>query len=156
VEFGAKNQLRSLKNVYDIIHLLLLENRDPLTPKERIGNLVLAPFGVALVLLTIPLLFVSEAMLVCLASPVLFISLLLETFRDRFSIRCNMFGGFLLGCYCIVVSVSLVLPVAVFIIVQIPFFVYFAISFCFKVCRCKRRWQDAIPYMANRMIFDSF
>jgi len=153
---GAKKQLHSLENVYDVIRLLLLENQDLLSPKERIRNIVLAPFGFALVLLTIPLMLVSEMMFICLASPVLLISLLLETFRDRFGIRFKKCGVFLLGCYCIIVSVSLVLPVAVFLIVQIPFFVYFTITFCFKVCRCKRRWQDSIPYMANRMIFDSF
>jgi len=154
-KIGAKKQLHSLEHVYDVILLLLLENQNPLSPKERIRNIVLAPFGFALVLLTIPLLLVSEMMFVCLASPVLFISLLLETFRDRFGIRCNKCGAFLLGCYSIIVSVSLLLPVAVFIIAQIPFFVYFTIIFIFKVCRCKRRWQDVIPYMANRMIFDS-
>lgn len=153
---GVKKQLHSLGAVNDLIQFLLLENEESLSQREKIGNIVLAPFGFALVLLTLPLLLVSETMFVCLASPVFFISLLVETFRDRFGISCNTFGGFLLGCYSIIISVSLVLPVAMFIIAQIPFFVYFAITFCFRACRFKNRWQDAIPYMANRMIFDFF
>lgn len=155
-KIGVKKQLNSLGHVNDIIQLLLLENEDSLSEREKIWNIVLAPFGFALVLLTLPLLLVSETLFVCLASPVYFILLLVETFRDRFGIRCNTCGVFLLGCYSIIISISLVLPVAIFIMVQIPFFVYFAITFCFKVCTCKRRWQDTIPYIANRMILDFF
>jgi len=155
-KIGVKKQLHSLGDVNDLIQLLLLENEHSLSQREKIGNIVLAPFGFAVVLLTLPLLLLAETMFVCLVSPVFFISLLVETFRDRFGIYCNTCGVFLLSCYSIIISISLVLPLAVFIIVQIPFFVIFAITFCFKVCCCKRRWQDAIPYMANRMIFDFF
>jgi len=134
-----------------ILNWLALENENTVTRRDKITNLILTPFGLAWVLLIIPLLLMLETLCLFFISPVALAILLAQTCNESFNHYYDLFVRVSLIIFLTVIS--FVLLAAVIYTLQIPFLIYILITFCFDVLKCKRKWQDAHSYVARKLIF---
>jgi len=136
-----------------IFRFLPLENENPLSTIEKATNIILSPFGLAWVALTIPLLMTLE--IIC-------ISLSLLVFLLLFSgVVCS---DCLTNCYEIFSMLDIFITLMIVGIMFLPYaiilhillMIWIAINFCLLVLRFERRWQDAFLHITRRTIFESF
>jgi len=136
-----------------IINYLTRENQNPVSTKEAIANIVLAPFGLVWVALIIALIWCAETLCFCLVTPLVICRLLMEGFNECQNRVCYYLSETFCMCmYLTVVTFALAGPAIIFLFCQFLMLICCGITFCFKVCRCQRRWQDAFPHMARQVI----
>jgi len=152
-EIAVEQQVHSLGGTWDIFLNLLHENQNPLIVREKISNILLAPFGLAWTLAVIALLLLFEVLCLCIFSPVVLVQVIFELCREHLSHR-DCSKTLAVVAYTILVAVCLILPALAFLTVQLPFFTVNALDFCFQVFRCHKRWKDAFPYIANRTVLN--
>lgn len=139
-----------------IISWLTRENGNSVSTKEAIANILLAPFGFAWVVLSIVLVWLAEILCLCLVTPLVLLEHMLEVCNNRPRYYCyHLFETLCMVMYLTLITFTLMAPAIVFLFCQFFGLICLAGAFCFKVCRCRRRWQDAIPYMARRAILYS-
>jgi len=153
-EIAVVQQVHSSEGKWDIFLNLLYQNRNPLTLREKISNIIFAPFGLAWVLAIIALLLIFEALCFCIFSPVVLVQVIIELCRNRVTSHRDCFETLAVVAYTILVAVCHILPTIAFLIVQLPFFTVNALDVCFQVFRCEKRWKDAFPYIANLTVLN--
>jgi len=153
-EISGVQQVRSSESTWDIFLNLLIENQNQLILREKMCNIPLSPFGLAWVLAIIALLLILEFVCLCIFSPIVLAQVIFELFRDHINSNREFCETLAIVVYTILVAVCLILPALAFLTAQLPFLVVIALDFCFQVFRCKKRWKDAFPYIANRTVLN--
>lgn len=129
------------------------ENESPLTSIEKTTNFILAPLGIAWVVLIIPLLLVLEIVCISLSVLVLF-----------------LFFSAVVCCDCLTNSYEIFRKVDIFITVMIVVIMFLpyalilhillmlgiAMNFSLQVFKCEKRWREAFLEITRRTIFESF
>lgn len=151
---GEAHQFRPLDIFGFILNRLPLVSDNPVTGREKIANILLTPFGLAWVLLIIPLVLVLETLCLCLGLLVVLVMFIAEVCNDEsLNHFCDLCTR--LSVVIFLVLICVVLNTLVFI-AHIPFLVYFAGTFCYNVFSCRGRWQDAFPYITRQIILGSY
>lgn len=138
-----------------ILRRLPLENQNPVSAREKIANTLITPLGLAWVAVIIPLLLVLETSCVSLCIPVVIVMFMVELcqdfsgeFSDLFMRSCVLVTLICMGVVCVLYGILVFM-------MQILLLMHIAMAFCLDVFRCKRRWQDAFPYMTRRIVLES-
>lgn len=151
-----KQELSSLENSLFFVRLALRENLNDLSSREKMANTLLAPIGLAWVVLIFLLLLLFETMLVCFCVPLVHVKLVIDVFNDRptscFDL-CLVLG---MCIYLIFAAIVSSLPAFFLLSYQIPLLLYISSIFCFRVFSCKMRWLDAFAYISRRLALYSF
>lgn len=136
-----------------IFEFLPPENESPLSTIEKTTNFILAPLGIAWVVLIIPLLLVLEIVCISLSLLVFFLFFSAVACCDCLTNSYELFRK--VDIFITVMIVALMfLPYA--FILHILLMIGIALNFSFQVLKLEKRWQDAFLHIARRTIFESF
>jgi len=136
-----------------ILEFLPLENECPLSTMEKTTSIILSPFGLALVVVTIPLFMVLEIICICISFLVFFLLFSAVVCSDCLTNCTEVFS--MIDIFLTLMMLGIMfLPFAV--ILHILLVLWIAINFCILVFTFKKRWKDAFLHITRRTICESF